>query len=142
VVAQLNLVKNFAGNGIVKSLQVPYHCVACDRDKTLLVNVVDLRPQGTTAPTCPCDGCGEVMTFIDETGTYFAFVRDLKREPGVVPPTPAELARGSAAGVTTPQPNGTSRRRLSRASAPYLSGFPASPACYSTGRVGRAGRVI
>ena len=37
IVAQINLVNNFTGNGVVKSFYVPYFCPECDEEKVLLV---------------------------------------------------------------------------------------------------------
>ena len=121
VVAQLNLVKNFAGNAVVKSVQVPYYCAACDQGKTLLVNVADLGPRPHKAPPCTCEGCGKPMTFVDELGTYFAFVSQLKPEPKS--DSAPDLARGSNAASPSepPPPKRTSEPRLTRASSPYLS---------------------
>lgn len=99
-VAQLNRVKELAGHGIVKSILVPYHCETCERTKDLLVNVSELggRPR---APRCRCEGCGDVMTFVDASGDYFAFVAELKtRGTDSIP----SLARGSASSVYTPTP--------------------------------------
>ena len=35
IVAQINLVNNFTGNGVVKSFYVPYFCPECDEEKVL-----------------------------------------------------------------------------------------------------------
>src|SRR5665647_2873979 len=37
IVAQINLVNNFTGNGAVKSFYVPYFCPECDEEDLLLV---------------------------------------------------------------------------------------------------------
>ncbi len=36
IVAQINLVNNFTGSGVVKSFYVPYFCPECDEEKVLL----------------------------------------------------------------------------------------------------------
>ena len=36
IVAQINLVNNFTGSGVVKSFYVPYFCPDCDEEKVLL----------------------------------------------------------------------------------------------------------
>src|SRR5215210_3294905 len=44
IVAQINLVNNFTGNGVVKSFYVPYFCPECDEEKGLLVEAGDMGP--------------------------------------------------------------------------------------------------
>src|SRR3569623_125590 len=65
IVAQINLVKNFAGNGAVKSFQVPYHCRECDEEKVVLVETAEMSEPGAAPPMCPCASCGRAMD-IDE----------------------------------------------------------------------------
>jgi anti-anti-sigma regulatory factor len=121
VVKQLNLVKNFAGNATVKSVQVPYHCAPCDKAKTLLVNIDDLGPRPYRAPRCTCDVCGISLTFVDDTGAYFSFVAQVRASQKAIS-VPA-LAQGTGAGDTQPPQNRTSEPRLTRESSPYLSAF-------------------
>ncbi len=125
VVMQLNAVRNFAGNATVKSVQVPYHCAPCDRDKILLVNVDDLGPRPYRAPRCTCDHCGISMTFVDQTGAYFSFVGQLKK-PAKAVTIPPVLGQGTGVGDSVPPPNRTSEPRLTRESSPYLSAFQVS----------------
>src|SRR5262245_28301627 len=40
IVAQINLVNNFTGGGVVKSFYVPYFCPECDEEKVLLCESV------------------------------------------------------------------------------------------------------
>ncbi len=130
VVAQLNRIKNFVGNAVVKSFQVPYRCTTCDRDKLLLVHIVDLQAP-YTAPECLCDSCSAPMEVSDETGNYFAFVATLPPPPKDVPRdsdpviethSAENLARGSRASVTDVK--AVSQPRLSkRGSRPSLSTF-------------------
>ncbi len=124
IVRQLNLVKNFAGNATVKSVQVPYHCAPCDASKTLLVNIDDLGPRPYRAPRCTCDVCGISMTFVDDTGAYFSFVGQLRKSQKAIS-VPA-LALGTGTGDTQPPANRTSEPRLTRESSPYLSAFQVS----------------
>ena len=75
IVAQINLVHNFTGSGAVKSFFAPYFCPACDLEKVLLIEAVEMSAQGTpSAPTCRCDECDGVMDFDDMEESYFAFV--------------------------------------------------------------------
>lgn len=127
VVAQLNRIKNFVGNAVVKSFQVPYHCTTCTRDKLLLVHIADLGEAPHKAPECLCDGCSAPMDVVDESGSYFAFVahlppppKDMPRESEQVIEQP--LARGSRASVTDLK--AVSQPRLpKRGSRPSLSTF-------------------
>ena len=120
VVAQLNRIKNFAGNGTVKSFLVPYHCASCDQDKLQLVNVSDMKAPKLKPPECACETCGARMNVVDESGTYFAFLHQLR--PTISEPE-HDLARGSNASVTAEHLRRISKPRLSRGSKPSMSAF-------------------
>jgi anti-anti-sigma regulatory factor len=93
IVAQINLVNNFTGNGVVKSFYVPYFCPECDEEKVLLVEAADMGPPPHEPPTCRCDECDLVMDFDDMPDSYFAFLGHQKKvapEPGA-----AASARGT-----------------------------------------------
>jgi anti-anti-sigma regulatory factor len=140
VVAQLNLVKNFAGKSVVKSFQVPYHCSACTRDKLLLVTIAEFGNFPPVAPECACEQCGKLMTFTDETGTYFAFVKQVQElvaaqeaaakavaaaaaaAAGAKADSSPDIARGSQPGVDRESAKKISQPRLpNRTSSPVLS---------------------
>lgn len=78
IVAQINLVNNFTGNGAVKSFYVPYFCPECDEEKVLLVETADMGPPPHEPPTCRCDECDLVMDFDDMPDSYFAFLANQK----------------------------------------------------------------
>ncbi len=140
VVAQLNLVKNFAGKSVVKSFQVPYHCGGCAREKLLLVSIAEFGNFPPVAPDCACEGCGKPMTFTDETGTYFTFVKqvqdlvatqeaaakaaaaEIAAASGAKTDSSPDLARGSQAAVDSISVKRISQPRLpNRSSSPVLS---------------------
>jgi len=79
IVAQINLVNNFTGNGVVKSFYVPYFCPECDEEKVLLVEAADMGPPPHEPPTCRCDECDLVMDFDDMPDSYFAFLSNQKK---------------------------------------------------------------
>ena len=79
IVAQINLVNNFTGNGVVKSFYVPYFCPECDEEKVLLVEAADMGPGPHEPPTCRCDECDLVMDFDDMPDSYFAFLANQKK---------------------------------------------------------------
>ena len=79
IVAQINLVNNFTGNGTVKSFYVPYFCPECDEEKVLLVEASDMGPPPHEPPTCRCDECDLVMDFDDMPDSYFAFLSNQKK---------------------------------------------------------------
>ncbi len=79
IVAQINLVNNFTGNGVVKSFYVPYFCPECDEEKVLLVEASDMGPPPHEPPTCRCDECDLVMDFDDMPDSYFAFLSNQKK---------------------------------------------------------------
>jgi anti-anti-sigma regulatory factor len=80
IVAQINLVNNFTGNGVVKSFYAPYFCPNCDLEKVLLVETRDMAGQHPfKAPSCRCDECDGPMDFDDMEESYFAFVGNAKK---------------------------------------------------------------
>jgi anti-anti-sigma regulatory factor len=117
IVAQINLVNNFTGNGVVKSFYVPYFCPECDEEKVLLVEAADMGPPPHEPPTCRCDECDLVMDFDDMPDSYFAFLSNQRKlaEPEKINGAMRDLNRGSE---TDPGRGGKVR---SRASQPNLS---------------------
>lgn len=85
IVAQINLVNNFTGNGVVKSFFVPYFCPECDEEKVLLVETSEMGPPPHEPPMCRCDECDLVMDFDDMPDSYFAFLSNSRKyaESGV-----------------------------------------------------------
>lgn len=79
IVAQINLVNNFTGNGSVKSFYVPYFCPECDEEKVLLSETAEMGPAPHEPPVCRCDGCDLVMDFDDMPDSYFAFLSSQKK---------------------------------------------------------------
>src|SRR5215218_9000377 len=120
IVAQINLVNNFTGSGVVKSFYVPYFCPECDEEKVLLVEATDMGPPPHEPPTCRCDECDLVMDFDDMPDSYFAFLSNQRKlaEPDKINGAMRDLGRGSDSGSTTPSAKGKLR---SRASQPNLS---------------------
>src|SRR5215831_150527 len=117
IVAQINLVNNFTGNGVVKSFYVPYFCPECDEEKVLLVEASDMGPPPHEPPTCRCDECDLVMDFDDMPDSYFAFLSNQKKlaEPDKINGAMKDLSRG----------DGAKAKVKSRASQPQL-GVPGS----------------
>jgi anti-anti-sigma regulatory factor len=75
VVAHLNLVDRFIGNGRVQSFYAPYFCARCDLERVWLVELSEMQKQNVPkAPVCRCDVCGHEMEFDDLEDSYFAFV--------------------------------------------------------------------
>lgn len=123
IVAQINLVNNFTGSGVVKSFYVPYFCPECDEEKVLLVEASDMGPPPHEPPTCRCDECDLVMDFDDMPDSYFAFLSNQRKlaEPEKINGAMKELARGSDAS------QGAKAKVKSRQSQPQLaSGAPGS----------------
>jgi|HubBroStandDraft_6_1064221.scaffolds.fasta_scaffold113850_2 anti-anti-sigma regulatory factor len=116
IVAQINLVNNFTGSGVVKSFYVPYFCPECDEEKVLLVEASDMGPPPHEPPTCRCDECDLVMDFDDMPDSYFAFLSNQKKlaEPDKINGAMKDIGRGSE----TPSGKGKVK---SRASQPNLS---------------------
>ncbi len=116
IVAQINLVNNFTGSGVVKSFYVPYFCPECDEEKVLLVEASDMGPPPHEPPTCRCDECDLVMDFDDMPDSYFAFLSNQRKlaEPDKINGAMKDIGRGSE----TPSGKGKVK---SRASQPNLS---------------------
>jgi anti-anti-sigma regulatory factor len=116
IVAQINLVNNFTGNGVVKSFYVPYFCPECDEEKVLLVESSDMGPPPHEPPTCRCDECDLVMDFDDMPDSYFAFLSNQRKivEPDRINGAMRDLGRGSDA-------DHARAKVRSRASQPNLS---------------------
>jgi anti-anti-sigma regulatory factor len=116
IVAQINLVNNFTGNGVVKSFYVPYFCPECDEEKVLLVEATDMGPPPHDPPTCRCDECDLVMDFDDMPDSYFAFLSNQRKlaEPDKINGAMRDLGRGS-------EPEQVKGKVRSRASQPNLS---------------------
>jgi hypothetical protein len=126
IVDQLNRNHDFSGNGIVKSFHVPYFCSTCETDKLLLAHVSDMGAVPHSAPPCTCDGCGGSMTFVDDAGTYFGFVRAQQKKALVQAKAEPqrELARGSNSAVTVEHVKQVSQPRIpGRDSRPSLSAY-------------------
>src|SRR5258706_12095016 len=116
IVAQINLVNNFTGSGVVKSFYVPYFCPECDEEKVLLVEASDMGPPPHEPPTCRCDECDLVMDFDDMPDSYFAFLSNQKKlaEPDKINGAMRDLRRCTDG-------DGKTRKVRSRASQPNLS---------------------
>ena len=117
IVAQINLVNNFTGSGVVKSFYVPYFCPECDEEKVLLVEAADMGPPPHEPPTCRCDECDLVMDFDDMPDSYFAFLSNQRKlaDPDKINGAVRDLSGGDAR-------DGQARMKVrSRASQPNLS---------------------
>jgi hypothetical protein len=118
IVAQINLVNNFTGTGVVKSFYAPYFCPQCDREKVLLIetrDAVGMRPYH--APTCRCDECDGPMDFDDMEESYFAF---LANESKIVTDTRID----DVVSEFTPSDGSHKLRTRSSLSGPKLSPAP------------------
>jgi anti-anti-sigma regulatory factor len=133
IVAQINLVNNFTGSGVVKSFYVPYFCPECDEEKVLLVEAGDMGPPPHEPPTCRCDECDLVMDFDDMPDSYFAFLSNQRKlaEPDKINGAMKELARGSDA------PQNAKGKVKSRQSAPHIA-HPSLPSVPSLPSIQRS----
>lgn len=131
IVAQINLVNNFTGSGVVKSFYVPYFCPECDEEKVLLAESADMGPAPHEPPVCRCDECDLVMDFDDMPDSYFAFLSNPKHlsHPDRISdvlsefqPTEAEKSKiRSRAGSGTPSNRGSVTSLPSVPSLPSIS---------------------
>jgi anti-anti-sigma regulatory factor len=120
IVAQINLVNNFTGNGVVKSFFVPYFCPECDEEKVLLVETSEMGPPPHEPPMCRCDECDLVMDFDDMPDSYFAFLSNSRKY------AEAEKVNGAIRDIgPNDQEKGRVRSRVSSpAIAPMQKGLP------------------
>ncbi len=137
IVAQINLVNNFTGNGLVKSFYVPYFCPECDEEKVLLVETADMGPPPHEPPTCRCDECDLVMDFDDMPDSYFAFLASQKHvtEPEHINKVISEFNAddGDKARIRT---RGGSSSGISGHSISSLPSVPSLPSISRTGVTG------
>src|SRR3954469_540367 len=134
IVAQINLVNNFTGQGVVKSFYAPYFCPNCDLEKVLLVETRDMfGAQPFKAPSCRCDECDGPMDFDDMEESYFAFLGNAKkivtdaRVDSVInefTPTDGDRKIRSRTGNTNP---GSSTGSKSGSSGVHSSSLPSIP---------------
>jgi len=126
IVAQINLVNNFTGNGVVKSFYVPYFCPECDEEKVLLVEATDMGPPPHEPPTCRCDECDLVMDFDDMPDSYFAFLSNQRKlaETERLHGAVNELGRGSEPAAHQKVRSRTSQPNLSSGSKPSVPSLP------------------
>jgi anti-anti-sigma regulatory factor len=134
IVAQINLVNNFTGNGVVKSFFAPYFCPNCDREKVLLVEASELGPPPHKAPTCRCDECDGVMDFDDMEDSYFAFLSSAKKiaEPQKINKVMSEFAPADGEKSKIRSRVGTG----AGGSSPSQSSLPSVPSLPSISRTG------
>jgi anti-anti-sigma regulatory factor len=138
IVAQINLVNNFTGNGVVKSFYVPYFCPECDEEKVLLVEATDMGPPPHEPPTCRCDECDLVMDFDDMPDSYFAFLSNQRKlaEPDKINGVMRDMGRsiepeptrGGKVRSRTSQPNLSSGSKPSVPSLPSIRNSAPVPA--------------
>jgi anti-anti-sigma regulatory factor len=129
IVAQINLVNNFTGNGVVKSFFVPYFCPECDEEKVLLVETSEMGPPPHEPPMCRCDECDLVMDFDDMPDSYFAFLSNSRKY------AEADRVNGAIRDIGPQDPDkGRVRSRVSspaiapmQKSHPQLPGRPPAP---------------
>jgi anti-anti-sigma regulatory factor len=82
IMAQVNLVNNFAGKGQILTFFAPYYCPPCDVDNMLLIETAEAQKEVPfRAPSCRCDQCDQLMEFDDIESSYFAFLGTTKNEP-------------------------------------------------------------
>ena len=132
IVAQINLVNNFTGSGVVKSFYVPYFCPECDEEKVLLVEAADMGPPPHEPPTCRCDECDLVMDFDDMPDSYFAFLSNQRKlaEPDKINGAVRDLGGGEGKKVRSraSQPNLSTGSKPSVPSLPSIQKSSTQPA--------------
>ncbi len=139
IVAQINLVNNFTGSGVVKSFYVPYFCPECDEEKVLLVEAVDMGPPPHEPPTCRCDECDLVMDFDDMPDSYFAFLSNQKKlaESDKIKGAMRELGRSESTDSKKVRSRASQSNLTSKPSVPSLPSLqkPSTPSSNAFGNI-------
>ncbi|MFT7621404.1 MAG: anti-anti-sigma regulatory factor [Myxococcota bacterium] len=79
IVAQLNLVENFAARAAVLSVTAPWYCETCDLERTSVLRVAELQASAHPRPDAlRCEACAGAMAFDDIEDSYFAFLREVR----------------------------------------------------------------
>ncbi len=73
IVAQLNMIANFAGTAQVISVQAPFVCEACGWDSETLIDLA--KDPSARLPSMTCKRCSKDMAFDDLAESYFAFAK-------------------------------------------------------------------
>lgn len=78
IVAQLNMISNFRGQGVVRSFYAPYYCGSCATEVHKLIDVKICFPDPKTRhpPTFTCDTCRHPLDFDEVPEHYMAFLKD------------------------------------------------------------------
>jgi len=145
IVAQINLVNNFTGQGVVKSFYAPYFCPNCDIEKALLVETSDVQSvRPFQAPSCRCDECDGPMDFDDMEDSYFAFLGITKKivtddrfnslvQGSASADSPKIRSRGTGVGSGGgSKPGGSGGGSSSISSLPSIPSLPTRPGANST----------
>ena len=73
MVAQLNMVGNFAGNATIESIQLPFVCDECGQEVEILAKLAGRETPTLPSPLCP--SCSSAMEFDDDLEeAYFGFI--------------------------------------------------------------------
>jgi len=77
IVRQLNMVPSFKGKADVVSVEIPYVCDACEKEKVVLVHKDKFQGGNVqVSELITCDACGkEEMEFDGHPEQYFAFAK-------------------------------------------------------------------
>ena len=74
IVRQLNMISNFKGPGVIRSVLAPYYCDDCNRDEMKPISIGVESMNFEIVETIPCPECGEDMEFDDMPDSYLEFM--------------------------------------------------------------------
>jgi anti-anti-sigma regulatory factor len=73
VVAQINMISNFAANARILSVKAPFVCDSCGHEEEILVDLQ--RGEKPSLEARACSSCGKkALVFDDLEESYFAFI--------------------------------------------------------------------
>jgi anti-anti-sigma regulatory factor len=74
LVRQLNMISNFAGDGVVRSVLLPYFCEDCGQEMLLPCVIPEDRSRPPIEPLRTCEHCGQEAEFDDVPELYLGFL--------------------------------------------------------------------
>ncbi|MCK6547394.1 hypothetical protein L6R52_16210 [Myxococcota bacterium] len=73
IVRQLNMISNFRGGGLIRSVMLPYYCADCSKEQHRLLELNGGAPP-PIEDVVTCVSCGGPAEFDDLPNTYMAFL--------------------------------------------------------------------
>ena len=76
LIAQLNMISNFACGGEVESILLPFSCIKCQNEFVASCKTSELKANGLSIPRVKCEKQECAAKFDDDPEEYFYFLED------------------------------------------------------------------